>query len=427
MRSARRGWWVPAILFASACGGPGAVKAVAGGSTGSSASTSGGGGAGTGTTVGTGGVGAGGDGTGGGVDHCTMTFQAPLDVCDTNCLVQLTKGGTPTILYESPPPAGYSVEAPVAVTDDYVIVTAFWGATARTDPAAVFGLVEIPRAGGPPVLVDTFGANGADTSGVWFSATDGGDGYLYYGATPNTGGPPQPLVLRRVSTTTLGEQATPLGAVPSSVLFFSLVVDGGYLYVATKSGIVRIPTGGGAVENILGQGPDAFGPGGIAVNGGWVYDVPGPGEGNVVDVQRVPVGGGMPSTVAVLPGAGPWPLWWGLVAFGGAPASLFVAQQTQVLRFDANETMPHPILAANGTFSTMTFVGSRLYVLDTCPFITGGEAPHPSGSFERSYDTVTGATGYLEEEPGYPFVPGPTGFAHDAAGDTLYYALFSQG
>ena len=29
--------------------------------------------------------------------------------------------------------------------------------------------------------------------------------------------------------------------------------------------------------------------------------------------------------------------------------------------------------------------------------------------------------GPLEQDPGYPFVPGPTGFAHDASGDTLYH------
>lgn len=67
----------------------------------------------------------------------------------------------------------------------------------------------------------------------------------------------------------------------------------------------------------------------------------------------------------------------------------------------------------------MTFAGTRLYVLEECPPLAPDQGF--SGSFVRWYDTVTGVTGYLEEEPGYPFVPGPTGFAHDATGTTLYY------
>jgi hypothetical protein len=66
----------------------------------------------------------------------------------------------------------------------------------------------------------------------------------------------------------------------------------------------------------------------------------------------------------------------------------------------------------------MELSGTRLYAVEQCPGVPDGPG---GGSFVRWYDTVTGTTGRLEDDPDYPFVPGPTGIVHDAMGATLYY------
>jgi hypothetical protein len=271
------------------------------------------------------------------------------------------------------------------------------------------GIVEIPRAGGAPVVVDTFPPSDV---GYYTNAIDPGDGYLYYDADP-AGGATGTLSLRRVPMTSLGAPASVLGTAPMSRWNVTFAADGdGYLYFAAEWGIARVPTAGGALEVLTSAVPPGYEqPNAIAVGGGFVYFGI-PSYGCLPPVTgRVPVTGG---------NAVPFAFAEGPVAFGGTPAELFVAVGTHLEQVDPNAGLPQTIFTTHvGVLGGMSFVGSRLYLTDACP--SPAPCAGPGGVFHPWYDTATGVTGYLEQDPGYPFVPGPTGFAHDASGDTLYY------
>lgn len=357
----------------------------------------------------TGSAGSGGDNSE--LDRCHQPFQPPPVTCPLGCLVQLTKGGAPTILYERPNDEAFDIQAILAVTDDYVIARALWGAPSWSDPEAVWGVVEVPRKGGPPVLVDTFG------SGAWWlyaRGVMGGDGAFYYiaGVGPAGSDKSGSVLLRRVSTTHFGEPATVVASVPGSYWDMTFTADGDHVYLAAEWGIGRVPKAGGALEVLIApELPHATSDGALTVSDGFVYYSTFSKACWTSYVERVPAAGGAAQTIAT---GGP------RLLFGGSPATLFAAEDRAVRRFDPGLSQATTILTTDtGGYHALERIGTTLYVVDECPtLIPDGPS---EGSFVRTYDLVTGKTGYLEDEPGYPFVPGPTGLAHDAAGETLFY------
>ncbi|APR79944.1 Hypothetical protein A7982_05291 [Minicystis rosea] len=417
MRSAIR-WFMPAILFTVACSGGIEVQTTSS----STASTGGTGGVIASSSVGSGGIvcpgtgGAGdtggGDMGGGGADDeasfCHQPFYPSVDVCQLGCVMQYPKGGTPTILYEYVDETSFDIDIPLGATDGYVLAIATWGAKNWSDPGAVSGVIEIPRTGEPPVIVDTF------PSGAWWiyaTAIMGDDGYLYYGVGPYQSSPSSgELLLRRVSTTHLGEPATAIASVPGSYWDKTFVVGDDHVYIAGAWGISRVPKGGGALETVVEHDPAPLVfPNSIAVNDGFVYYSVYSETCATYLVQRTPVTGGPAEAIAV--GAP-------RMVFAGSPASLFVLEDKTMRRFDASLSTATLVLSTHtAQYQTIEVVGTQVYVTAEClPPIPDG----PSQGFVRSYDTVTGTTGFLEDDPDYPFVPGPTGILHDATGETLF-------
>ncbi|APR88574.1 hypothetical protein A7982_13923 [Minicystis rosea] len=324
----------------------------------------------------------------------------------------LAKGGTPTILYQRFDITELDIREVLAVTDDYVIATAFWWTGNTLDAEGLWGLVEVPRTGEPPVLVETFGAN---VAGVYAAAIPGDDGYFYYAADlqPWGTGSSGSVMLQRVSATHFGEPVTTIASVPGSYWNTRIAVDDDHVYVASEWGIGRVPKEGGALEVLVGDhGPaSAELPNSIAVHDGFVYYSVYPNGCTEGVLERVPIAGGTPQTIAGRASR---------VVFGGSPTTLFAAHDKAVLRFDASQTTATTLLTTDtGRYQTIELVGTRLHAVDRC--LDTGPDGAQGGSFVRTYDIETGTTGYLEDEPDYPFVPGPTGIAHDAGGQTIFY------
>jgi hypothetical protein len=325
--------------------------------------------------------------------------------CPGHCLVEGGPGASPRALYAYTAPYSTTwndtpIVAQIAdVTDGYVVAVASWGLV-NGGQGNTWGLVEVPRGGGAPIKVETWGTSWA---GFLMSTAVGDDGYLYYATTLSPADPAAaPTTFHRLPRAAPGVAATTLGVAPISRWGAVVVETGGVLLASGDFGLVRLPASGGAVTSLAQGFISSF-----AVGDGAAFTPTATGA-----IARVPLDGSPPTALTAIADAG-------RVAFDGVHGRLEVAAAHAFATIAPDGSDPRVVFRSDvDQFGAITVDGSRTFVYEACPTLV---PETPAGGLTRDVDSGTGATGVLEDEPGYPFVAGPTGLHHDATATTFYW------
>jgi hypothetical protein len=349
------------------------------------------------------------------VDPCfeSSWFGPPASPCpnDVSCLVAWSQDGGVAPIYSINAATG-RVRAPLAVTDAYVLTQVDISDSAANTRCQ---LLEVPLDGSKPAILET-------QSLPWsFYVTVADDGFLYYasGAAAETAtgvAIPSQFALKRVPAGALSSAPTVL-ATASLAADLVLAVDSEHLYVGGPLGILRVPTAGGAPQQI--STAPVGDPGGLrdltqqmAVAGGAVFYVA------ASAIYRTDVQGATPAIELTSPDSSePF-----LLAAAACPSLLVSAQSVQRFAPDGTPlgTVVPPLVSADDppiSFQNMAISGTHLFVQQQCRYTDPGPV-----SNVRDVDLTTGQSVLLSNEPGWPFLPGNLLAPHDRAGTTLYFA-----
>jgi hypothetical protein len=300
--------------------------------------------------------------------------------CGNGCIAVLRQTGDPAILFSVDDDApGTSIQL-IGGGEGFSLVHSM-GIFGSTGGDSV---IAVPDDGGTPIRVDGFsGQNEVLTTAVIAEHV----AYYVRAERVSDGAAYQKLVYAWPVGSTAPATLLGVASVTSMWDPSDVIVDGGFVYISSRmAGIDRLPVAGGAVEHVL-DGPA----GEVAVGDGWVFHVD--AQGNI---ERVPAGGGpvVPIPSPVAPDAA------FQLAIAPGSGRLVVAGWSSIGTVGEDGSAPVVLASLKTSSGPLVIDGNRAYIQAICRFIPDGSVPATAW-----VDLGDGTTGWVGEEPGFPFVP----------------------